>query len=51
MATCSKVKGGDPYVLARGTEEQAYAEIFGIEVEVVLGVTSAIAAPATQGSH
>lgn len=35
-----RLKGGDPFVFARGFEEKAYAEMNGIPTEVVLGVSS-----------
>lgn len=44
-----RLKGGDPFVLARGGEEAAALRAEGIEVEVVPGVTSALAAPAAAG--
>lgn len=44
-----RLKGGDPFVFGRGHEEKAYAEAFGIEVEVVPGITSAISLPLLQG--
>jgi uroporphyrin-III C-methyltransferase/precorrin-2 dehydrogenase/sirohydrochlorin ferrochelatase len=44
-----RLKGGDPYVLGRGGEERAACEAHGIRVEVVPGVTSAIAVPAAAG--
>ena len=44
-----RLKGGDSFVFGRGTEEIQYAETFGIETEVVPGITSAIAAPAAAG--
>ncbi len=44
-----RLKGGDPYVLGRGGEERTACEAHGIRVEVVPGVTSAIAVPAAAG--
>ncbi|MBT2534249.1 uroporphyrinogen-III C-methyltransferase [Arthrobacter sp. ISL-48] len=44
-----RLKGGDPYVLGRGGEEAEYCRRYGIEVEVVSGVTSAISVPAAAG--
>jgi uroporphyrin-III C-methyltransferase len=44
-----RLKGGDPFVFGRGFEEMEYAKIFDIECEIVSGVTSAIAAPASVG--
>ncbi len=44
-----RLKGGDPYVLGRGGEERAACEEHGIRVEVVPGVTSAVAVPAAAG--
>lgn len=35
-----RLKGGDSFVFGRGFEEKAYAERCGIEVDVVLGVSS-----------
>lgn len=35
-----RLKGGDPFVFARGFEEKAYAEKQGIPTEVVLGISS-----------
>ena len=44
-----RLKGGDPYVLGRGVEERMACERAGIPVEVVPGVTSALAVPAQAG--
>lgn len=44
-----RLKGGDPYLFGRGAEECAFVASNGIPCEVVPGVTSGIAAPATAG--
>jgi uroporphyrin-III C-methyltransferase len=44
-----RLKGGDPFVFGRGGEEAIRCHQAGIEVEVVPGVTSAVAAPAAAG--
>lgn len=35
-----RLKGGDPFVFARGFEEIQYAQSFGIETDVVIGISS-----------
>ncbi|WP_127138341.1 uroporphyrinogen-III C-methyltransferase [Flagellimonas oceanensis] len=43
-----RLKGGDPFVFGRGAEEMEHAAKFGVEVEVVPGISSSVSVPASQ---
>lgn len=40
-----RLKGGDPYIFGRGYEEYNHVSSFGIDVEVIPGISSAVAVP------
>jgi uroporphyrin-III C-methyltransferase len=44
-----RLKGGDPYVFGRGSEEEDYLRRHGINARVIPGISSAIAGPAAAG--
>ena len=43
-----RLKGGDSFVFGRGFEEISYAASFGVETEVIPGISSSISVPALQ---
>ena len=43
-----RLKGGDPFVFGRGSEEMEYAAAFGLEVAMVPGISSSLSVPAYQ---
>ncbi len=47
--TVVRLKGGDPFLFGRGSEEAEYLAERGVAFEIVPGVTSAIAVPAYAG--
>ena len=44
-----RLKGGDPFVFGRGSEEIEYAENFDLETAIVPGISSALGVPASNG--
>lgn len=44
-----RLKGGDPFIFGRGAEEIEYVQPFGIQANVVPGISSSAAVPAYQG--
>lgn len=44
-----RLKGGDPFVFGRGSEEKSFAEAHHVATTVIPGISSATAVPATAG--
>jgi uroporphyrin-III C-methyltransferase len=44
-----RLKGGDPFVFGRGSEEIDFVQRFGIETAIVPGISSALGVPASSG--
>lgn len=44
-----RLKGGDPFIFGRGGEERDHLQAEGIEVDVINGISSGLAAPASIG--
>ena len=44
-----RLKGGDPFVFGRGSEEIDYAEKFGLKTNIIPGISSSIAVPSSIG--
>jgi len=49
FACVVRLKGGDPFVFGRGHEELAYVTRRGLKAEIIPGISSALAAPASVG--
>ncbi|MFC5047137.1 uroporphyrinogen-III C-methyltransferase [Aquimarina hainanensis] len=44
-----RLKGGDPFIFGRGAEEIDYVKQFGLQTEMIPGISSSLAVPAYQG--
>ena len=44
-----RLKGGDPFIFGRGSEEIEYVEKLGLETAIVPGISSALGVPASVG--
>lgn len=45
----ARLKGGDPFIFARGVEEMQLAQLAAYEVEIVAGLTSGLSVPVMKG--
>ena len=46
--TVVRLKGGDPFIFGRGSEEMEYAQRYGVPSELIPGISSCMAVPALQ---
>lgn len=44
-----RLKGGDPFIFGRGAEEVEYVQAFGIDTEIIPGISSSTSVPARAG--
>ncbi len=44
-----RLKGGDPFIFGRGSEEIDHAIAFGVQCDIIPGISSSVAVPAYQG--
>ncbi len=44
-----RLKGGDPFIFGRGHEEILYARFFGLEIEIIPGISSSYSVPELHG--
>lgn len=44
-----RLKGGDPLIFGRGSEEVEYAQAFGITADIIPGISSSLSVPAAAG--
>ncbi|WP_341226706.1 uroporphyrinogen-III C-methyltransferase [uncultured Arcticibacterium sp.] len=45
----ARLKGGDPVIFGRGFEEMDYVSAYGVETEIIPGISSSVAVPSLKG--